>query len=84
MTNREIIEEMYTDDENMLFADGYDDAIIGVDTLKSVVVYSVTRFLELLELEGMTPEEAYEYFEFNVAGAYMGPHTPIWVDEVEW
>lgn len=29
----------------------------------------------------MTVEEAYEYAEFNIYSAYMGPHTPIYVDE---
>jgi hypothetical protein len=28
--------------------------------------------------EEMTEEEAEEFFEFNVSGAYMGEQTPIW------
>jgi hypothetical protein len=28
----------------------------------------------------MTLDEAIEYFEFNVEGAYVGPHTPIFLD----
>ena len=31
--------------------------------------------------DGMTEEEAQEYFDFNVEGAYMGEKTPIWVDD---
>jgi len=26
-------------------------------------------------------EEAQEYFDFNVSGAYMGEKTPLWVDD---
>lgn len=29
----------------------------------------------------MSYDEALEYFEFNVLGAYMGEKTPIWVEE---
>lgn len=29
----------------------------------------------------MTFEEAEEFFDFNVEGAYMGEKTPIWVDD---
>jgi hypothetical protein len=27
----------------------------------------------------MSPEEAEEWMEFNVVGAWMGENTPIWV-----
>ena len=29
--------------------------------------------------DGMTDEEAMEYFEFNVVGAWMGEGTPIFL-----
>jgi hypothetical protein len=29
--------------------------------------------------DGMTEEEAVEYFEYNVLGANVGPTTPIFV-----
>ena len=31
----------------------------------------------------MTYEEAWEYFGFNVQGAYMGKHTPSFIDFVD-
>jgi len=31
----------------------------------------------------MTREEAIEYFDFNVLGAFMGPQTPIFVNPGE-
>jgi len=30
----------------------------------------------------MEPLDAEEYFSFNIAGLYAGPHTPIIVDTV--
>ena len=34
--------------------------------------------------DGMTAEEAREYIEFNIEGAYMGPDTPIlvWMEDL--
>ena len=69
----------------MLKADGFDGAIIGTTTLwnaadNDVLVYSVEACIDFLrERDGMDYEEAVEFFEFNVAGAYMGKQTPIFV-----
>lgn len=41
------------------------------------LIYSVSKCLDILRLN-MSREEAVEYFEFNVSGAYMGEKTPIW------
>jgi len=67
-------------DEEFIKADGFDDAIIGVNYLNDPpqLVYSVTKCLQILE-EEMDTEEAIEYFEINVAGAHFGPNTPMWV-----
>lgn len=64
-------------DESFLFADGFDDAIIGVDEKEMVLIYSVSKCIDILKKD-MTEEEALEFFDFNVAGAYMGEKTPIW------
>lgn len=31
----------------------------------------------------MTREEAEEWFEFNTAGAYVGPRTPMFLERAE-
>ena len=65
------------------FMDGFDDAIIGratrVDGI-DVVAYDETKVIELLIAQGMTRDEAREYFSFNQAGAWVGDGTPIMVD----
>lgn len=33
----------------------------------------------VLESEGMTEEEAFEHFTYNVAGSWVGDKTPIWM-----
>ena len=77
MTRVEEIVEMYSD-ESFLLADGFDEAIIGVDESSMRLVYSVTKCLEILQAQGMDEVESLEYFSYNVSGAYMGEKTPIW------
>ncbi len=67
---------MYSDEE-FLIANGLDDAVIGVDTESMRLIYSVDKVKDILMKE-MPYEEAMEYFEFNIAGSFVGPKTPIW------
>ena len=77
--NRRAIIEQYCEDE-AIFADGFDDAILGTDALTGKVVYSYSKGREILvRSTGMSYEEADEYLDFNVLGAYVGPMTPLWV-----
>lgn len=71
-------------DEELLFADGFDDAIMGVDMVNNRVIYSYTRMLEILVVdEEMTMEDAIEHLDFNVLGAYVGERTPIYMHEID-
>ena len=70
-------------DEEALFADGLDDAIIAISrdslTGKYRVVYDVARIVQVLvNDQGMSEDEAYEHMEFNIIGGYVGDMTPIW------
>jgi hypothetical protein len=77
----ELLLDLYPEDE-FLIADGFDDAVIGVDYGSSRLIYSCKKCLEILvEQEEMTPEDAIEYFQYNVAGAYVGEKTPIWCED---
>ena len=81
--NRKDIIDLYSDDEpEMLFADGYDSAIEGVvwDGKRTRVVYRTESILEILMDQGMTYDEASEFFDFNVAGSYMGVYTPLYLE----
>jgi len=64
-------------EEEILKADGFDDAIIGIEETSMRLIYSISKCIEILSKD-MTEEEAIEYFEFNVNGAYVGEKTPIW------
>jgi hypothetical protein len=66
------------DYEGLLFADGFDEAIIGVEERAGVVAYDIDKIIEILMRE-MTEDEAVEYFEFNILGAYVGEKTPVYI-----
>jgi hypothetical protein len=70
-----------------LKADGFDGAVIGTCYNTGRIVYSIERMLAILvERDGMSMEDAMDYFSFNIAGAYVGEMTPMYVwteDKVE-
>lgn len=70
------IVEWFPEDE-ILKADGFDEAIIGIDEFSMRLIYSVSKCIEIL-CRDMTEEDAVEYFDFNVKGSYVGEKTPIW------
>lgn len=74
----ERIIEAFPDDE-FLFADGFDDAIIGLDEQSMRIIYSVSKCIDILQNE--MSDAAIEYFDFNVRDAYVGEKTPIWCDD---
>jgi hypothetical protein len=74
----EQILELYPDDTFMV-ADGFDDAIIGVDDNNLKIVYDIDKVIDILIKDGMDVDEAIEYYEYNIAGAYVGENTPSFI-----
>jgi hypothetical protein len=69
-------------EEDILKADGFDEAIIGIETNEMRLIYSVSKCIQIL-CRDMNEEEAVEFFDFNVRGSYVGDKTPIWcVDDL--
>jgi hypothetical protein len=69
-------------DEEILKADGFDEAVIGIEESSMRLIYSVEKCIEILMKQGMDMTEAVEYFDFNVSGSYVGEKTPIWCDDL--
>jgi hypothetical protein len=67
-------------DEELLSADGFDTAVIGIEANSMKLIYSTQKILEIL-MEDMNAEDAIEYFEFNIKCAYVGEKTPIYCDD---
>lgn len=80
MTTRDRIFDYAPD---ALLADGFDDAILGVAERcgqPPLVAYDRTRCIDILVAQGLDREDAEEFFEFNVVGAWAGEMTPVFVD----
>ena len=70
-------------EDKTLFADGFNDAIIGT-TDDGRVVYSKTLMLENLVLtQDMDATEALEYLNYNTWSAYVGEFTPLYVNDLD-
>jgi hypothetical protein len=77
----QLLESIAEFNPEALLADGLEDAIVGYDT-KGRVIYSVGNIIDILvERDGMSYEDASEYFSFNIECAYVGEHTPIYMYE---
>lgn len=82
------------EEEPMLKAGGFDDALIGAvemwlphpsggHTQETVLAYSRSKVLAaLMHRDGMSYDDAVEFFDFNIAGAYAGRRQPIFVEEM--
>jgi hypothetical protein len=66
---------------------GHDNAIIGVAERQSqipVIAYDKEQVIHnLMSDDEMTRQEAIEYFEFNIAGAWVGEGTPVFISLFE-
>lgn len=64
----------------------YDEAIIGVVERaggSAVIAYDTQKILSILE-RSMPMEDAQEYFDYNILGAYMGDKTPVYITSGDW
>lgn len=67
-----------------LLADGFAEAFVGMGHrfTYDVAVYDRQKCLEILVTrDGMSDEQAEDYFAENVEGAFMGRHTPIFLEK---
>jgi len=91
--NKETIIDDFADrnyDEKILRATGLDEACIGwTDSWNGHnrnirLVYDVGQVIKIFqERDGMSYEDAVEFYDYNVAGAYMGESTPIFINSIE-
>ena len=73
--------------ENLVTMNGYNDCIVGVVSTfngQQVIAYDIDKVIARLEeKDGMSPIEAIEYFEYNMLGAWVGDHTPIFISMLD-
>lgn len=82
MTKEEIDDLADRYDSVMLRMDGYDDCCVGIVErfgMNPVLCYSVDKVIAKLVVDGMTEDEAWEFFHFNQIGAWVGDGTPCFI-----
>ena len=75
-----------------IFFPDYGDCVLGwaqvhdqSGTKPHRMVYCGHKIVKKLMDDNMTLDEALEYLDFNIAGSYLGPNTPIIVwAMVDW
>ena len=80
------IKELIESYEDLTIMDGYDDCILGVAERfgqPPYIVYDYHKVIHKLMLEGMSMEEAYEWYDYNMIGAYVGESTPAFIKSHE-
>ena len=76
--------DLLGNEDEILLADGFNEALIGhAAGMEPRAVYDYDRCIDVLVEDGMTYEEAMEYFEFNTVGAYVGEQTPVFVQQID-
>ena len=85
MTVQEEVEHWITMNvmDEIILADGFEEAFLGVSEVfgrPPLATYDRDKCIDILvKRDGMTYEEAVEYFDFNVTGAWVGDSTPIYL-----
>ncbi len=69
--------------DKMVTMDGFNNCILGICMRfgqEDIVAYDYVKVIEtLMENDGMSYEEAMEFFDFNQLGAWVGDHTPCFI-----
>jgi hypothetical protein len=66
-------------DQWFVRANGFDDAIVGLDSSGKRLVYSANVCIDILMDYGLGEEEAVAYFEFYMLNADFGDESPLFI-----
>jgi hypothetical protein len=64
--------------DGLLVADGFDEAVIGKVCRfnDEFLLYDLDKVVEILMRQGCSYEEAVEFWDYNMRGAWVGEATP--------
>ena len=74
--------ELEREEMSVLKADGFDNCIMGLARVANSysIAYDEDKVISTLcDRDGMQLDEAREYFEFNIASAFVGEGTPSFI-----
>jgi len=69
---------------DLLRMDGFDDAILGVVERIGLqtVCYDLNKVIEILMKQGMDEQDAWDWYQFNMVGAWVGEATPVFLERL--
>jgi len=76
----------YCNEEALVLPPEFASALVGVahQFTKTLAVYDSAKVIEvIMERDNVTKEEAQEHFDYNIQGAYVGEHTPLFLDKID-
>ena len=67
---------------DLMRMDGFDDAILGVVERIGLqtVCYDLNKVIEILMKQGMDEQDAWDWYQFNMLGAWVGEATPVFLE----
>ena len=78
---------MEMDDCEILYCVGLDDAFVGLSMRFNdgpLATYDIDKIIHILmERDGMDEDDAREFYEVNIVGAWVGDRTPIFIRLIE-
>lgn len=85
LRNSIISNEMISDEDQVLLANGYADAFLGIsDSEPKRAVYDKNKMIDITMLEDSCSYlEAVEWLEFNTWNTYVGENTPIYINRID-
>lgn len=68
--------------DELVLAEGFDEAIIGIQENTGIVFYSREKVIQIL-MEDLELDliDAIDYAEFNVLNTYVGEKTPVFLHD---
>jgi hypothetical protein len=69
---------------DLMRMDGFDDAILGVVERIGLqtVCYDLNKVIAILMKQGMDEQDAWDWYQFNMVGAWVGEATPVFLERL--
>ena len=69
---------------DLMCMDGFDDAILGVVERIGLqtVCYDLKKVIAILMEQGMDEQDAWDWYQFNMLGAWVGEATPVFLERL--
>tara|TARA_E500000331_G_C16920189_1_gene567399 strand:+ start:283 stop:549 length:267 start_codon:yes stop_codon:yes gene_type:complete len=84
-TSKDLLLQMEEKNPEALYPTGFEDAITEIVYKDGNPVFKISTQAcigVLQKRDGMSFEDAVEFFEYNIHGSYMGRHNPVYAHDL--